>query len=41
MLRALAERDGVTASDYVRMFIRRDYAEKFGGKLPKKAKPKR
>lgn len=40
MLRALAERDGVTASDYVRMFIRRDYAEKFGGPS-KKTKPKR
>jgi len=40
MLRALAERDGISASDYVRMFIRKDYAEKFGDKPPK-PKPKR
>lgn len=38
MLRSLAERDGLTASDYLRMFIRRSYAETFGEKKPTKTK---
>lgn len=29
MVQELAEADGVTASDYVRLFIRRAHAEKF------------
>jgi hypothetical protein len=36
MLRALAEADGLSASDVVRQFIRRTYAERFGDKPPKK-----
>lgn len=35
MLEALADRDGISASDFVRMFIRRAYAEAFGDKPPK------
>lgn len=27
MLQALADRDGISVSDYVRLFIRREYAE--------------
>ncbi len=38
MLHALAERDGVSASDYIRTFIRRSYAEAFGTKKPKQSK---
>lgn len=37
MLQALAERDGVSASDFVRTFIRRAYAEAFENK-PKRGK---
>jgi len=36
MLYALAERDGVSQSDYLRLFIRRTYAEVFGDKKPPK-----
>ena len=36
MLTALAERDGVTASDWVRLTVRRAYAEAFGDKPPKR-----
>lgn len=39
MLRALAERDGVSASDVLRLFIRRAYLDAFGettSKAPKK-----
>jgi len=36
MLYVLAERDGVSQSDYVRLFIRRAYAEAFGDKKPPK-----
>lgn len=32
MLKALAEREGLTASDYVRQFIRRAYEKAFSGK---------
>jgi DNA-binding GntR family transcriptional regulator len=39
MLEALAERDGLSASDVVRQLIRREYAATFG-EAPK-AKPKR
>ena len=38
MLRVLAEDAGLTASDYVRQFIRRAYADKHGSKPPKKPK---
>ena len=35
MLHALAEAEGVSQSDYLRLFIRRAHAEKFGDKKPK------
>jgi hypothetical protein len=38
MLKVLAEAEGISRSDYVRLFIRRAYADKFGAKKPK---PKR
>ncbi|MBI2393163.1 MAG: hypothetical protein HYV09_26495 [Deltaproteobacteria bacterium] len=38
MLRALAERDGVSASDFVRLHIRRTYREAFGDKPAKKSR---
>ena len=38
MLNDLAESDGVTQSDYVRLRIRRDHAERFGDKKPKRKK---
>jgi predicted DNA-binding protein len=40
MLHALAEREGISASDYIRLFIRRTYAETIGPAKPAK-KPKR
>jgi hypothetical protein len=36
MLSALAEAEGVTQSDYLRLFIRRSYAEKFPPKKPRR-----
>lgn len=30
MMQALAELEGVSVSDYIRMFVRRQHAEKFG-----------
>jgi hypothetical protein len=38
MLQALAERDGVTVSDYVRLFVRKQYVEHFGAKPPRRSK---
>ena len=38
MLHALAEREGVSASDYIRLFIRRTHAETLGSAKPKKPK---
>ncbi len=35
MLRALADANGVTASDFLRLYVRKEYAEKFGDKKPK------
>jgi uncharacterized protein (DUF1778 family) len=35
MLAALAEREGLSQSDVLRLFIRRAYAEAFGTKKPK------
>lgn len=35
MLRKLAEDEGLSVSDYIRLFIRRAYAEKHGAKKPK------
>lgn len=35
-LHELAEREGVSASDYIRLFIRRTHAATFGDKKPKK-----
>jgi predicted DNA-binding protein len=35
-LHALSEAEGVSSSDYVRLFIRRACAEKFADKKPKK-----
>lgn len=40
MLEALAEREGLTASDKVRQLIRKDYAASFGEAPPKKTKRK-
>jgi len=37
MLQALAERAGITASDVLRMYVRRTHAELFGTKTKKKA----
>ena len=36
MVQELGDAEGITASDYVRLFIRRAYAEKFGEKKPPK-----
>jgi hypothetical protein len=36
MLQELADGSGVTASDFVRQFIRREHAAKFGEKPKKK-----
>jgi hypothetical protein len=41
MLVALAEREGLTASDKVRQLIRKDYAVTFGEAPVKRPKPKR
>ena len=40
MLKALAESDGISASDLVRQFVRRSFMERFGPmpKVAKKAK---
>jgi hypothetical protein len=35
MLEKLAEREGVSASDFVRMSIRRSFAEKLGARTPR------
>jgi hypothetical protein len=37
-LQALADAEGITASDYVRLFIRRAHANKFGDRRPTKKK---
>jgi hypothetical protein len=34
MLHEIAEADGITASDVIRMFVRRAHAERFGDKKP-------
>jgi hypothetical protein len=42
MIRDLAEADGITSSDVVRMFVRRLHAERFGTpNMAQKPKPKR
>jgi uncharacterized protein (DUF1778 family) len=41
MLAKLADREGVSQSDYIRLFIRRAYAEAFGSPDPKPKRPKR
>ena len=35
MLHQLAEAEGISASDYIRMFVRQRWAEKHGTKKPK------
>lgn len=35
MLRMLAETEGITGSDFLRLYIRRAYADKFGDRKPK------
>jgi hypothetical protein len=35
MLNALADADGLTASDVVRQLVRREYVARFGDKKPK------
>jgi hypothetical protein len=41
LLQALAEADGLTISDVVRLLVRRAYADRFGDKKPTKSKPKK
>ena len=42
MLKELADRDGVSVSDYIRLFVRRSHTEAFGAAKPAmKPKPKR
>lgn len=42
MLKRLAESDGVSSSDLVRQFVRRQHAERFGEPRPRpKPKPKK
>jgi uncharacterized protein (DUF1778 family) len=41
MVQELADADGVTASDFVRLFIRHAHAERFGDKKPITTKKKR
>lgn len=41
MLYALAETEGITASDYIRLFIRREHAVRFGAPKAKPPRPKR
>ena len=36
MLKELAEAEGISQSDFIRLFIRRAYAETFGTKKPKR-----
>jgi hypothetical protein len=36
MLEDLSEADGITASDYLRLLIRRQHSERFGAKPKKK-----
>ena len=38
MLRQLADRDGITSSDLIRVFVRRRYEEVFGSTKVKKGK---
>ncbi len=38
MLHALAEKEGVSAADFLRLYIRRAYAEVFGDRKPPKQK---
>lgn len=40
MLDALAEKQGLTASDVVRLLVRREYSQEFGEGPPKKNKRK-
>jgi hypothetical protein len=40
MLEALADREGLTASDKIRQLVRREYASAFGEEPPKKPKRK-
>jgi hypothetical protein len=41
MVKELAEADGISASDFVRLFVRRAHSERFGSKSRAKPKPKR
>jgi hypothetical protein len=41
MLQDLADRDGVSASDVVRLFIRREHAKAFGERPAKRAPARR
>lgn len=42
MLQALADRDGLTVSDHIRLYARRAHAEAFvSAKPPKRPKPKK
>ena len=37
ILKVLAEAEGISQNDYVRLFIRPAYTERFGAKKPKRA----
>jgi hypothetical protein len=41
MLKELADVDGITASDVVRMFVRHTHAERFGAEKRTRFKPKK
>lgn len=41
MLQALAEREGLSASDFVRHFIRKSYALTIDGQAPRKHRQKK
>lgn len=41
MIEALAAKDGVSASDVLRLLVRRAYAKAFGALPTQRAKPKR
>lgn len=41
MLQVLAEEDGLTSSDFVRQFIRREWIQRYGGTTLKSQKTKK
>jgi predicted DNA binding CopG/RHH family protein len=41
MVQELAELDGITASDFIRLFVRKEYAARIGAQKLAKSKPKK